>query len=139
MKKRIFVLLLATLMLCMMTGCNLAEASKEATGRVEEMLEALTDGDAEGALAMMHPDVSEDAEDAIDQMIDYIDGREVEKIEQTNFGVNTSLDGGGKTRTEEGGFQVSFDDGTKIHVAATYTIDDDGEGFSRFQLELDIS
>ena len=113
-------------------------AGAESTEKVEQMLQALADGDTQTALTLMHPESVDRAEDRIDQMSDFLAGRTVTEMNRMGLRVNTSTGTAGKVRQEATNFQVILEDGTEIHIAATYCSNKAGEGFVSFQLVLGV-
>ena len=144
--KRFSTLTAVLLVACLLTACNFTTnftdsvgvTEAESTEKVEQMLQALVDGNADAALALMHPGVAERAEAPIVQMNNFLSGRAVAEMTQTGVRVNTSTGTSGKTRQEATNFQVILDDGTEIYIAATYYENSDGAGFISFQLVLGI-
>lgn len=146
MKRILTVTAIVLLAACLLTACNfntnfsdtMGTTAAESTGKVENMLQALADGNTDAALALMHPDAVDKAENPIAQMSDFLAGRAVAEMNQTNLRVNTSSGTAGKTRQEVTNFQVILEDGTELYVAATYYSDKTGEGFVSFQLVLGV-
>lgn len=144
--KRLCAVVAMLLTLCLLTGCNFTTnfsdnvgmTSAESREKVEEMLQTLMDGDMDAALALMHPEAVAKAENPIAQMSDFLAGRTVAEMNQTGVRVNTSTGTAGKTRKEVTNFLVRLEDGTEIHIAATYYSDNAGEGFVSFQLVLGV-
>ena len=107
MKKILVVLLCITLIL----SCNSCAFLKmKAEPKVEAMLAALAEGDRETALEMLHPDVRAEGE-GLEQLIDMIDGRKVEKLTCVGIWKNTSVGSNGTVKKEGGSFLAVFDDG----------------------------
>lgn len=144
--KRMFAVVAMLLALCLLTGCsfttnysdNMGKTETESREKVEDMLQALADGDTDAALALMHPEAVDKAGSFMDQMRDFLAGRNVAQMEQVGVRVNTSTGTAGKSRQEVTNFQVRLEDGTEIYVAATYFFNNAGEGFVSFQLVLGI-
>lgn len=146
MKRILAVTAMVLLAACLLTACNfttnfsdtVGATAAESTEKVEEMLQALTDGDTDAALALMHPDAVERSGNPIAQMSNFLAGRTVAEMNQTGVRVNSSAGSSGKTRQEVTNFQVILEDGTEIYIAATYYSDKAGAGFVSFQLVLGI-
>lgn len=146
MKRILSLAVIVLLAGCLLSACNfttnfsdtMGVTSAESTAKVEQMLQALVDGDTDAALALMHPDAADSAGDPIAQMSGFLAGRTVAEMNQTGVRVNTSTGSAGKTRQEVTNFQVILGDGTEIYVAATYYSDNAGEGFISFQLVLGV-
>ncbi len=145
MKKLIcFVLTLAVLCSCL-TACsftkNLSGAfagEAEATPKVKQMMTALATNNISEAKALLHPEAAETSDAAIEQMSAFLDGREVDSMEQENIKVNTSTGTSGKTRQEQVVFRVTLTDGAVIYLNVFYYSDKSGTGFISFQLVLGI-
>ncbi len=119
-----------------MSGLLAGEA--EATPKVEEMMMALAENREADAKAMMHPQATEKSADAIAQMSTYLDGRKVDSIEPTSINVNTSTGTTGETREEQVTYRVTLDDGVVIHLNVVHLSDNDGTGFSSFQVVIGL-
>ena len=145
MKKLICLSLVLTVLFFCMTACNFTQnvsgsiaGKAEFTPKVEEMMKALAEKRTEDAKALMHPQVAETSDQAIAQMIDYLDGREVSAMQLTSINVRTTAGTSGKTRQEQVAYQVNLNDGAIIYINAVYFSDDTGTGFSSFQLVLGV-
>lgn len=144
--KKIFSFVLVLIVLSsLLAGCSFVKNSSgsllgeaESTPKVEEMMAALAEDRTSDALDLMHPQVSETAEDSIAQMSAYIAGREVSSLEQKTISVNTSTSTSGKTRQEQATFLVTLDDGDVIYLNVVYLTNKHGAGFSSFQLVLGV-
>lgn len=144
--RRMFAVVAMLLAVCLLTGCsfttnysdNMGKTAAESREKVENMMQALAEGDTDAALALMHPDALDKAGSFMDQMCDFLAGRAVAEMEQAGVRVNTSTGTAGKSRQETTNFQVRLEDGTEIYVAATYYSNNAGEGFVSFQLVLGI-
>ena len=143
MKKLIcFALVLLVLLGCLsacnftknMSGAILGEA--EATPKVEEMMAALADDNASDAKSLMHPQVAETSDNAIAQMSAYLAGRKVSAMEQVSININTSKGTAGTTRQEQVGYRVTLTDGAVVFLNVVYLSNNQGAGFSRFQIVL---
>jgi hypothetical protein len=69
-------------------------------------------------------------------LADYIDGRKAESVEVTSININTSTGTGGKVREEQVSYEVTLTDGEVISLNVVYLSDNQGEGFSVFQIVL---
>ena len=145
MKKIVcFSLALLALLGCL-TSCNftqnitggLAEET-EAAEKVEEMMNALTEGSVADAEALMHPDVAENVDSAISRMIDYLAGREANTMEVKGVNINTSTGTAGKVRQEQLTYRVALSDGEVIYLSVTHISNNAGSGFISFQLVLGV-
>ena len=81
---------------------------------------------------------AKDFDDAISQMSDYIDGREVTSMELININVNTSTGTSGKSREEQVVYKVTLDDNDVIYLNVDYLSNNEGTGFTSFQLVLGV-
>lgn len=145
MKKRIcFALVLVVLLGCL-TACNFTQnmsgmvaGQEEATPKAEEMLAALAGENASDAKALLHPQVAETSDDSLVQMRDYLAGRKASAIELISINVNTSTGTAGKVRQERVGYKVTLTDGAVIYLNAVYLSNQQGTGFSSFQIVLGL-
>lgn len=119
-----------------MSGLLAGEA--EATPEVEEMMLAMAENRESDAKALMHPQATEEAGAAITQMSTYLDGRKVDSMEPTSINVNTSTGTSGETREEQVTYRVTLDDGVVIHLNVVHLSDNDGSGFSSFQVVIGL-
>lgn len=136
--KRLFACILALmLMASMFSGCSF-DLKSETEPLFEDMMEALSDGDAEEAMELLHPEVAadEDTEAGIQSLIDLLDGREMEDFKRTGFNIYSGVNTGGKTKEESCTYEVELDDGTELEVEFEYVTNRDGEGFAVFKLSL---
>ena len=145
MKKLISVIIVTLTVICCLTACNftsnmsgMVAGEAQATPKIEDMLAAMAENRLEDAKALMHPTAADQSSDPIAQMSDYLSGRKVADMQLTNISVNVSTGMSGKSRLENVSFQVNLDDGTTIHLAAAYLSDNNGDGFTSFQLVLGV-
>ena len=145
MKKTICLTLVILGIISCLTACNfttnISGAMKdkaESTPRVEEMMSLMTENRVSDAKALLHPQASEKADDAIEQMASYIDGRSVSSMELVNINIHSSTGTSGKMRQERVGYQVTLTDGEIVYLNAVYLSDNAGNGFVSFQLVLGI-
>ena len=143
MKKSISFILVVTVLLCCFTSCDITanfsdalSGKAESTPKVEEMLLALAENDMSAAESLLHPQIAGDSGDMLERLADYIDGRKAESVEVTSVGINTSTGTGGKSRQEEISCEVKLDDGDSVALNVVYLSDNQGEGFSVFQIVL---
>jgi len=139
-----FLFVLLVLISCL-TACTFTQSragllagDAESASLAEEMMAAMAEGCKSDAIALMYPELAVEAEDKILQMIDYLDGRHVDAMEQKSINVNTSTGTSGKARQEQVVYEVTLDDGDVIFINTVYLSDSDGEGFISFQLVLGI-
>ena len=145
MKKIIcFAVVLLVLLGCL-TACNFTHkisgaiaGEAEATPKVEEMMAALADENTSDAKAFLHPQVAERSDNAIAQMRAYLAGRKVNAIELKSINVNTSTGTEGKTRQERAAYQVTLTDGSVIFLNVVYLSNNQGTGFTSFQVVLGV-
>lgn len=136
--KRLFACILAVLLMAsMFSGCSF-DLKSETEPLFEEMMEALSDGDSDEAMELLHPDVAEaeDTEAGIQSLIDLLDGREMEDFERTGVNIYNGVNAGGKIKQESCTYQVELDDGTELEVEFEYVTNRDGEGFAVFKMTL---
>lgn len=143
MKKSISFILVVTVLLCCFTSCDITanfsdalSGKAESTPKVEEMLSALAENDMSAAESLLHPQIADDSGDMLERLADYIDGRKAESVEVTSIGINTFTGTGGKSRQEEISYEVKLDDGDSVSLNVVYLSDNQGEGFSVFQIVL---
>ena len=144
MKKLCFFIAL-TLMLSCLTACsftsNLSGVGSDklqSTQKIEDMMTAMAEGRLEDAKALMHSSVAGESEDAIVQMIAFLAGRKVTDMTQISFQVDSTTNLSGSVRQEAVSYAVTLDDGTAIHLSATYLSDKTGAGFAAFQIVLGV-
>ncbi len=145
MKKLICGGLVVLVLLSCLAGCNVTRnvsgpitKDAQATQKVEEMLAILAENRIEDAMDYMHPQVSETSEEGIVQVSDYLSGRKAESVELKNINITNSTGTAGKVRQEEVIYQVVLDDEEVIYLNVCYFSDNDGEGFSSFQVVLGV-
>lgn len=143
MKKSVSLILVLVLMLGCFASCDLAEnfadaveGKAEATPKVEEMMVAIAEDNMSDAKALLHPQIADDSDDALNRLVEFIDGRKTESIEVTSISINTSAGTGGKSRQEQVSYDVELDDGEVITVSVVYLSDNQGDGFTSFQVVL---
>ena len=144
MKKLLCVCVCVIMLLSCLTACNFHSNLNDSTGitkfdahpQIEKMLAALTAGDTDAALALMHPDVREQADYAVAQTSEYLQGRSVVSLETVNRSVYTSKGSAGNIRQESGTLRVTMDQAETVAISVVYLTSDAGEGFSSFQVVL---
>ncbi len=144
MKKIVCLLLVVILLLTILTACNFTTNFSNSAGqmqeleKVENMLAALSSGDALTSKELLHPDVSTERAAALVQLQEYLNGRKVTDLEQLSWNVSTSTGLGGKTRQESASFQVTLDDDTVFYLSVCYVTEAQAQGFSSFQFVLGV-
>lgn len=145
MKKVLLLFTSIVLVVSLLVGCNFntnfydhtGNTEMKAIAQVESMMEALSAGNIEGAEALLHPQ-RKDTLTQLLQLIDFMNGRNVETMEQTSVTVNTSQTATGTARQESGTFRVTLDDTTVCYLSAVHYSDHEGEGFVSFQIVIGI-
>ena len=145
MKRIICLVLVICALICSLTSCAVVEGiflgllvsgTSEAAGKVEEMVTALSEGRADDALLYMHPAAQADASSGINTMIEYINGRSIESMQQTGYYTNSTITTLGTIVKEQITYNVVFTDGTAIGIDAIYTTNFEGQGFSKFLITM---
>lgn len=140
-KIAVFLILAMLLGLC---GCGNFNVRSNGIGKSEhkeqaqQLLDALSDGDVQTAVAMMHPDIRTEANVGLRQIMVYLDGRKVVAMEQMRINKQSSATLEGKASLEQAGFDLELDDGTVCSISVAYLEDTAGEGFSSVQLILGV-
>ena len=145
MKRFIGFSLVALVLICCLASCNFTQSlsgdmvkESEAAPKVEEMLTALAENRISDAKGLMHSQKAENADAALTQMSEYLEGRKADSIVVTGINVNTSTGASGKTRQETVSYQVTLADGDVIYLSVVYLSDNDSTGFISFQLVLGV-
>ena len=145
MKKIVGYILVLMVLLSSLTACTFTQNASgafiknaESSEKIEKMMSALAEENITDAQALMHPESTKDFDDAISQMSDYIDGREVTSMELININVNTSTGTSGKSREEQVVYKVTLDDNDVIYLNVDYLSNNEGTGFTSFQLVLGV-
>ena len=145
MKKAICLTLVILSIASCLTGCsftsnimNVQKDKAESTPKVEEMMSAMTEKSVSDATSLLHPEANENADDAIEQIVSYVNGRSVSSMELMNINVSSSTSTSGKMRKEQAVYQVAMDDGEIFYLNTVYVTNNDGDGFISFQLVLGI-
>lgn len=149
--KRITALLLITVLMLPLAGCNFNSSFTDSLGvkemaakqQVADMLEAMTQKDMEAVLALMYPDMladevkKESVIDQLQQIMDYVDGRKVLSLTQQSINVKSSSGTAGTVKQEQAVFQVMFAEET-VYVSVTYLAQNGKSGFISYQLVLGV-
>lgn len=149
MKRSFFVFLIIAVLSACMVSCNALdnfgenvisslESDAESVPKIEEMMNALAENRVSDAKDLMHPQVKENSDSAISQMVVYLDGRKVSSMELNEINVNVSSGTSGKTRTEDLCYVATLDDGEIICIAVSYRSHNEEKGFLSFQLLLGV-
>ena len=145
MKKAICLTLVILSIASCLTACsftsnimNVQKDKAESTPKVEEMMSAMTEKSVSDATSLLHPEAKEKADDAIEQIVSYVNGRSVSSMELMNINVSSSTSTSGKMRKEQAVYQVAMDDGEIFYLNTVYVTNNDGDGFISFQLVLGI-
>ena len=145
MKKIICFILVLTALLGCLTACSFTQNisgaladTAEATPKAKEMLTALADRSTSGAKALLHPQVAETSDAAIDQMCVYLAGRQASAVALQSISINTSTGTAGKATQENVVYQVTLTDGGVFFLNAVYLSNSQGAGFISFQIVLGI-
>lgn len=146
MKRMLSLLVLALAAACLLSACHFTTNFSDSTGntemetvvQVEKMLEALSAGDRNAALALMHEEKAAVSETGLIQMSDYLAGRSVAEMVQQGVNVKTSSGTGGTARQEQGTFQITLEDGTVFTILAVHLSNSTGKGLISFQMVLGV-
>lgn len=145
MKRFIGFSLVTLVLICCLASCNFTQnlsgelvKESEAAPKVEEMLTALAENRISDAKGLMHSQKAENADAALTQMSEYLEGRKAESLTVTGINVNTSSGASGKSRQETVSYRVMLADGDVIYLSVVYLSDNDGAGFISFQLVLGV-
>lgn len=144
MKKLLCCILILVTVTCCLCACNFTQnlsgamaGAAECTPLVKEMITFLAEEETESAKLLLHPQASKRAADGIEQMEEYLAGRNG-KAEMISINVNTSTGTSGKIRQEQVGYKVTLEDGEIIYLNVVYRTDNDNAGFLSFQVVLGI-
>lgn len=146
MKKAFSVLAVAVAVIFLLSGCsfttnfsdNTGASTMEAADKVEDMVAALTAGNMDTALALMHPNRTTDSEAGIKQMCEYLAGRKTVDLNHQSLRVSTRSGTSGDARQESAAIRAELEDGTVVFLSVTYLTDSTGEGFVSFQMVLGV-
>ena len=137
-------LLLVVAMLVSLSACSFLRTQSSGIGKSDYkeegqmLLDALSAGDLDAAVALMHPDVKKDANMGLHQIAAYLSGRKVVSMEQMRINKQSNTDLQGTASLEQAGFDLKLDDGSVCSVSLAYLKDSAGEGFSSVQLILGV-
>ena len=128
-----------------LTACNFSSnissslhENAESSAKAEKMINALAENRIEDARDMMHSNVVASNDDALNQMIDYLDGRDADSMEPENINISSSVGTSGKIRQESVVYKVTLTDNSVIRVKAIYLSDSSDSGFIAFQISLGV-
>ena len=126
-----------------LSGCNFNSnvsgalaGDSQATPKVEQMMTALAESRIPDAKAFMHPDANNKPDSAYTQMSQYLSGRKTQSVQLININVKNSSGTAGNIRQEESAYKATLSDGTIVYLNVVYLTNDNGSGFSSFQLVL---
>ena len=135
---------LIIIMLFSLTGCTFYNSSRgigksEYTDQTRQLLDALSQGDLDSAIKLMHPNVlPEEARSGLAQVADYLDGRNVVSMEQMSINTQRNSSPAGSAKLEQAAFDLKLDDGTRCSVSMAYMTNSAGEGYTSVQLILGV-
>jgi hypothetical protein len=139
MKKSI-CLALVIVILTALCSCSLIDDMKaafsgdaESAKKVTEMMTALCEGRSDDASALLHPEAADGADNDIENMINYIGGRQVVDMKLSGYHINAYASVSGSTKEEEYVYRLEMSDGEILHVNAVYRSNNNGVGFSSFR------
>ena len=145
MKKRLCFVLILTMLVGCLAACNVQQnaagvlaGESQAAPNVEKMMTALVENSTVDAKNLLHPQVTETSDDAIAQMSEYLRGKKVGSMEQQSINVSNTTGTSGKARQEQVSYRVAMTDGAVIYLSAVYLSNDNGTGFTSFQLVLGV-
>jgi hypothetical protein len=69
-------------------------------------------------------------------MSQYLSGRKTQSVQLININVKNSSGTAGNIRQEESAYKATLSDGTIVYLNVVYLTNDNGSGFSSFQLVL---
>ncbi len=146
MKKTICLIACVMAVMLLLSACNFNtffqgntnNVATHAPDKTKEMLTALESKDIDKALSLMRKEVAPNAKESIMQMAEYLNGRKVENLEQTNINVSSSMGTDGTIRQERIEYRATLGDGTTLYIVVNYVIMSSGEGFNSFQMVLGV-
>ena len=98
----------------------------------------------DAALKLMHPSVLETDQERenvkamLQQMMDFVDGRQFQNLSQASLNVNSSTGTAGQIKRESASFQVTLDETTNCYLAVVYLTQNGKTGFVSYQLVLGV-
>ena len=134
---------LIVIMLFSLIGCTFYNSSQgigksDYADQTRQMLDALSRGDMDSAMKLMHPEAKKNARPGLTQIVDYLDGRKVVSMEQMRISTQSNSGLTGRATLEQAGFDLKLDDGTLCSVSMAYMKDSAGEGYTSVQLILGV-
>lgn len=146
MKKTISLSLVILAIISCLTACNINTNSlmnslndkAESSPKIENMMIALTSGNASDAKALLHPQTNPDADNSINQMIEYLNGKQINSMELTNINLSSSVGTSGRVKQEHATYKIVLSNSETIGISAVYLSNNEGSGFVSFQLLLGI-
>ncbi len=146
MKKIICLVFVILSILSCLTACsflsnitNKIENNAESKPKIEEMMSLLAENRISDAKNLLHPEANEDANEALEQIASYINGRNAGSMKLTNINISSSTGTSGKTRQEQVTYQVTLTDGEIVSLNTIYLSNKAGNGFISIQLALGTS
>ena len=142
--RRIICLTLVILsIISCLAACDIAnnmmddmEKNAESTPKIQEMMSLLTENRLSEAKKLLHPNANENADDVLEQIATYINGRNAISMELTNIKTSSSTGTSGKARQEQITYRVTLTDGEIVSLNAVYLSNNEGTGFTFIQLSL---
>ena len=145
MKKIICLCLISVAIVGCLVACDFTETltnviadNAESTPMVTEMMNALAENRMSDAKALMNPEKTDNSDAAIEQMIEYINGRSVKSLEPQGINVNISTGTSGNIKQEDVYFRVVLSDNSVIYINEVYVSGDNSAGFTSFQVVLGV-
>ena len=145
MKKSICCILLLLSVLSCLMACNFTTNTSgdfageaESFSKVEEIMVALAQNNTSDAKQTIHPKSVEESDAAIVQMSNFLAGRKAVSIQQVSIHVTTSKGTAGKTKEEYVTYAATLSDGDIVYLSVVYLSDNDGDGFTSFQMVLGL-
>ena len=145
MKRTMCFVLVLLIAVAVLVSCNytmnksgVLAGESRSEPKVKDMLSALAAGEISEALGMMHPSVANRSQPAINQMSEYLYGREGASIEQISINISTTNGNSGVSEQEEAVYRVTMADGSVVYLNVVYFADAVGVGFASFQLVLGV-
>ena len=146
MKKIICLVFVILSILSCLTACsflsnitNKIENNAESKPKIEEMMSLLAENRISDAKNLLHPEANENANESLEQIASYINGRNAGSMKLTNINISSSTGTSGKTRQEQVTYQVTLTDGEIVSLNTIYLSNKAGNGFISIQLALGTS
>ena len=102
------------------------------------MLTFLTENRISDAKDLMHPDASAESDAPFVQIATYLSGRKVKNIDVETINVNNSTGTSGKVSEENVVYLITLDDDEVFYINSVYLSNNNGSGFTSFQLILGL-